>query len=719
MNPTLIDNMSWAMAEVYGACSDRLMVNLARHFKYIHTDKDAEQLFKYQARLLAQLGQIDKESADIIYMYMGGADASLRQALETAIVDAIKPVEKPLRDAAQKGLLNGVPTTPRPLSANMTQAFKAYYRQSADKLNLVNTVMLESTKAAYQATVADVVSRLNRSQEILNIGAGEVVTGVSTWNEAMHDAVRDMARNGLTGFVDHAGRRWSPEAYAAMDIRSTMFNTARAAVWERAEEYGADIYQVSSHNGARPLCYPWQGKLISRSGWTGDVEDIDGNVAHVYAESETSKGEPAGLFGINCRHYPMPFIPKFSALRYKGQDEEDNERTYAESQEQRGLERKLRGERLELELLKAQGASPDAIQAQELRVDKASDDIDRFCDETGRARRRSREYTPINADWPDKETYDAADFPTAVRDEINDFFRNNNDNNPPPPQAPINIGPDDNTPPSPAQSPAVDQTEATAQAQDEPDAPRAQVTPGPRHAEFTPAATIQEAEEKARQYVSNYGGKVSYRGIDIEYANTCNRVLGDINDTFGLKALESIQPMNMRSKVFQNSTSEAAYRWGTGDLFINPTFYKSTKTFGAHKAEIDKLTETVLNGADRLLQTATGRKRDYIEALVYTGRQCVSQSYDFVEGTFIHEMGHRLEDQMLRKQLMKAFDANGINFSDKLSESMHQYGGKISGYAISDSREYIAESFTAWWYGEGDNIDPIIRGVLEEAVLNE
>lgn len=452
MNPTLIDNMSWAMAEVYGACSDRLMVNLARHFKYIHTDKDAEQLFKYQARLLAQLGQIDKESADIIYMYMGGADASLRQALETAIVDAIKPVEKPLRDAAKQGLLNGVPTTPRPLSANMTQAFKAYYRQSADKLNLVNTVMLESTKAAYQATVADVVSRLNRSQEILNIGAGEVVTGVSTWNEAMHDAVRDMARNGLTGFVDHAGRRWSPEAYAAMDIRSTMFNTARAAVWERAEEYGADIYQVSSHNGARPLCYPWQGKLISRSGWTGDVEDIDGNVAHVYAESETSKGEPAGLFGINCRHYPMPFIPKFSALRYKGQDEEDNERTYAESQEQRGLERKLRGERLELELLKAQGASPDAIQAQERRVDKASDDIDRFCDETGRARRRNREYTPINADWPDKETYDAADFPTAVRDEINDFFRNNDDNNPAPPRAPIHIGPDDMPPAGQARS---------------------------------------------------------------------------------------------------------------------------------------------------------------------------------------------------------------------------------------------------------------------------
>lgn len=426
MNPTLIDNMSWAMAEVYGACADRLMINMARYFKYIHTDKQAKELFQYQARLLAQMGQIDKESADIIHAYMGGADASLRKALETAIIDAIKPIEKPLQAAAKQGLISGPPTTPRPLSANMTQAFKSYYRQSADKLNLVNTVMLESTRAAYQATVSNVVSKINRTQEILNIGAGEVIVGASTWNEAMHDAVREMARNGITGFVDHSDRHWSPEAYAAMDIRSTMFNTARAAVWERAEEYGADIYQVSSHNGARPGCYPWQGKLISRSGWTGEVEDIDGNVAHVYAQSETTYGEAAGLFGINCRHYPIPFIPKFSPLRYKGQDEEDNERTYAESQQQRALERKLRGERLELELLKAQGANADDIRAQELRVNKASDDIDAFCDETGRARRRSREYTPINADWPDKETYDAGDFPTDERDKINEYFRGQN-----------------------------------------------------------------------------------------------------------------------------------------------------------------------------------------------------------------------------------------------------------------------------------------------------
>ena len=55
----------------------------------------------------------------------------------------------------------------------------------------------------------------------------------------------------------------------AMDIRTTLFNTSRAAIWERNQQYGNDLYQVSTHNGARPLCYPWQGKVISTSGRTG------------------------------------------------------------------------------------------------------------------------------------------------------------------------------------------------------------------------------------------------------------------------------------------------------------------------------------------------------------------------------------------------------------------------------------------------------------------
>ncbi|MBO5917391.1 MAG: hypothetical protein J6Q14_01330 [Oscillospiraceae bacterium] len=390
------------MAEVYGAVTDRILVNLARHFPYIHDADEARGSFDYQARMLAQMGQVNRESADIILQSLGGADDALRGALEVAILDALKTEEPKLRKAAQKGLLHGSGLLPPELSANQMQAFQAYYQQSADKLNLVNTVMLESTEAAYRATVADAAARISRSQSILNVGAGEVVTGVSSWNQAMHDAVKKMVENGLTGFVDHGGHKWSPEAYVAMDIRTTMFNTARAAVWERAGQYGADLYQVSSHNGARPLCYPWQGKIISRSDWSGEVEDLYGEKVHVYSQSETSYGLAAGLFGVNCKHYPMTFIPRFSTLKGEPQDPEENAEAYALSQEQRKLERKLREEKRDLEVMRAQGASDDEIKAQRQRVRSASADIESFCDEHDLPRRRNRESAPVRATWPDE-----------------------------------------------------------------------------------------------------------------------------------------------------------------------------------------------------------------------------------------------------------------------------------------------------------------------------
>ena len=142
--------------------------------------------------------------------------------------------------------------------------------------------------------------------------------------------------------------------------------------------------------------------MISRSGWSGEVEDLDGNHVHVYAQSETSYGEAAGLFGINCGHYAIPFIPGYSKARQPEQNSEENAKEYEESQEQRALERKLRYEKRDLEVMKAQGATDAEIKAQRARVKTARNNLDDFCEETGRARRTGRERTPIKAEWPDE-----------------------------------------------------------------------------------------------------------------------------------------------------------------------------------------------------------------------------------------------------------------------------------------------------------------------------
>lgn len=401
MIPTFIEEMGWRMGEVYAAVTDRLLINLARHFQFIQEGAEPAWAWAYQIRKLAEMGQVTKESAEIILEMMGGADEALRDLLGKTILDALQDIEEPLKSAAEKGLLVGGGFLPPEVDPEQMQAFKAFYRQSADKLNLVNTVMLESTQSAYQATVADIVMRMQTTQGILNVAAGEVVTGVSTLNQAVRDGVQKMVENGITGFVDRAGHKWSPEAYVTMDVRTTLANTARAAILERNEQYGNDLYQVSHHDGARPLCYPWQGKVISEQNWSRDVKDDEGNTVHVYAQSETSYGEAAGLFGINCGHYPIPFVPGYSRIRPPDQNKEQNEKEYEESQKQRSLERTLRYEKRDLAVLKAQGASEEMINAQKDRVRKARTELNDFCDETGRERRASRERTPIKSTWPD------------------------------------------------------------------------------------------------------------------------------------------------------------------------------------------------------------------------------------------------------------------------------------------------------------------------------
>ena len=429
MHPAFLDNMSWEMAEVYGAITDQILINLARHFPfYVAGDDLPTSAFAYQAQMLAQMGQVNAETVRIIRNGLADADPALVNCLEQSIMDAVKTSEPDLVKAVKKGIF--APPAAPVLSPNQYRAFDLYYKQAADKLNMVNTVMLESTQSAYRQAVSDVVSQIevadmvNRTQIAIDAAAGETITGVSSWNQALRHACDKMNNGGIVGFIDHAGHRWSAEAYVAMDVRTTMFNTGRAAVWETNQNFGNDLYIVSYHSGARPLCYPWQNKVISSMDAARTVVDLDGNEIEVIAQSATSYGEAAGLFGINCKHYPSPFIPGVSLADGKPQDKEDNDRVYEQSQEQRRLERKLREEKRDYLTAKAQGRPQEELDALQQKCKETSGDIDEFCKSTGRARHRDREGVYTKREFPDSQKYDVSEFERKQKEMIDGFYKN-------------------------------------------------------------------------------------------------------------------------------------------------------------------------------------------------------------------------------------------------------------------------------------------------------
>ena len=98
-----LDAMGDAIGKVYADCVDRLLVNIARHFKYLQPGEEPGGAFQWQARKLAELGQVNRENVAIIRQMLGDVPAELAEGLEQAIMDALADIEEPLRKAAEFG----------------------------------------------------------------------------------------------------------------------------------------------------------------------------------------------------------------------------------------------------------------------------------------------------------------------------------------------------------------------------------------------------------------------------------------------------------------------------------------------------------------------------------------------------------------------------------------------------------------------------------------
>lgn len=92
------------------------------------------------------------------------------------------------------------------------------------------------------------------------------VTGAQTVQGAWRDATKQMAREGLTAFVDKAGKRWKLDTYAEMAVRQATNQALMDGHTQVMAENGFDLVRVSSHPNPAPMCVPYEGKILSISG---------------------------------------------------------------------------------------------------------------------------------------------------------------------------------------------------------------------------------------------------------------------------------------------------------------------------------------------------------------------------------------------------------------------------------------------------------------------
>lgn len=357
------------IVRVYEECVDELLINLARHFNVKATG--ITESFRYEVEMLARMGAIRKESAAIIARHIAQNEPMIAVAVENSMLEALETVEPELAQAAAEGLLNGAEMA---VSDGIRNTLNNYSRQAVNQLNLVNTVMLDGTVRAYRSGVyaaSDIIKQMAAAQDALNVETGKVILGEKTLQNAIRSACTRMQREGITGFVDNSGKRWSAEAYVRMDIKTTCSNAANQGVMDRNQQYGNDLIWVRTNATARPGCFPWQGKVISMENRARDVVDGGGRTVHAYAASETTYGQPDGIYGINCHHGPMNvFIPGASRVRGTNMSigQAENDARYKLTQQQRRLEREVRYAKRDLAMLKAAGADEQALQEASAKV---------------------------------------------------------------------------------------------------------------------------------------------------------------------------------------------------------------------------------------------------------------------------------------------------------------------------------------------------------------
>ena len=375
------DELSAPLVRVLLDMEDDILREIAAQ---LSRDGDISDTSKWRIRQLARAGRFDKRAAAIIAGYSEVEDGQAMDAVLAAAETEIGYLDNAVQAANAAGLSEYFSDIPAEESA--LGAAKAFQKQAASDLNLVNTVMQYKAGSAYVNAVNAIYRNTSEGRQsaldIMGKGAAKAVSGQMSLQEATRKTIRELAQKGIPAFVDKRGREWSPEAYVMMDMRSTLGNTARAAQNARCDEYNIQLIEVSSHMGARPLCVPYQGRIFSRDGSKGVTTDGAGGKIYYTPLSETSYGQPAGLFGINCGHVQYPFVPGINFQRYFPYPKEENDRRYMQFQQQRAMERGIRAAKRECMMLQEMGDT-EGLQKASLRLRNQREKYSAYCKETG------------------------------------------------------------------------------------------------------------------------------------------------------------------------------------------------------------------------------------------------------------------------------------------------------------------------------------------------
>ena len=163
------------------------------------------------------------------------------------------------------------------------------------------TVMAVLQSALIGRVEPDVYRRVGLEQVAL-----QQATGRGTY-KMLPGFVEALRREGVTAFIDKAGRRWSLHTYCSMVSRTTSRQAEVLAVLTADE--GHDLYRISSHGTTCALCAPYEGRVYSKSGTDPDFPPLAAAFGKIDPAGPDSLANTWLNIHPNCLHVLIPWTP--------------------------------------------------------------------------------------------------------------------------------------------------------------------------------------------------------------------------------------------------------------------------------------------------------------------------------------------------------------------------------------------------------------------------
>lgn len=163
------------------------------------------------------------------------------------------------------------------------------------------TVMATVQSALIGRIEPDVYRRVGLEQVALRQATGQGVY------KQLPQFVEALRREGVTAFVDKAGRRWSLHTYCSMVSRTTSRQAEVLSVLTADPEQ--DLYRISVNGTTCGICAPYEGRVYSKSGTNPDYPPL----AAAFGKQDPDGPDTLANTWLNlhpqCQHSISPWSP--------------------------------------------------------------------------------------------------------------------------------------------------------------------------------------------------------------------------------------------------------------------------------------------------------------------------------------------------------------------------------------------------------------------------